>query len=250
MMDKTVESLGRGLCRLLCYSYGGFLLVACAACFSHAEIKPILDALHPSLAVLTIIAIGAAIYFLHRTIIMPVHHLLLCYFFWIGDRSRDIAESTPSPTRFLGEGLGVPVRRKIAAYNTLRRSDFFHNKGSLDLAHAENGMLVMTGVGLILAAGYGATHQRSFLLAITLFALGLVFLAASFWAEWIQHSVECFAIKDRPIEAMKILAKTGVLKPEDIEAMIELSELKDQHALEILEEDIARKEQAGDQDTA
>ena len=52
------------------------------------------------------------------------------------------------------------------------------------------------------------------------------------------------AIRERPIEAMKILVKTGVLRTEDVESTIELVHLKDSQAMELLEEDQARKEQA------
>jgi hypothetical protein len=107
----------------------------------------------------------------------------------------------------------------------------------------------MSGVGLVIAAGYAISQDKSFVLIATLFALGLVFLAASFWAEWIQHSVECMAFKDRPIEAMMILAMTGILRTEDVEAIIELSDLKDKKALKALERDIVLKKQASSGDT-
>lgn len=252
MMNKTIESLGLGLSRLLCFSYGGFLLVVCAACFAPSGIRTLIDALHPSLAILAIVVIGAAIYVLHRTIVMPVHHLMLCWFFRAADKSGDVgdlAESTSSPTIYLGEALGVAPRRRTTAYNVLRRSDFFSNKESLDMAHAENSLLVMTGVGLLIAAAYGLSQSRSLLLTVTLLVLAIIFIAASFKAEMIQYSVECMAIRERPIEAMKILVKTGVLRTEDVESMIELAHLKDSQAMELLEEDQARKEQAESPDS-
>jgi hypothetical protein len=252
MMNKTIESLGAGLLRVLCYSYGGFLLVVCAACFSHEQTAAVIDALHPSVAVLAIIVIGAAIHVLHRSIIMPIHHVLLCFLFRLSDRARgsgEQAEFSPDPTRYLGEALGVPLRRRMTAYNILRRSDFFPNKDSLNIAHAENGLLVMSGVGLVIAAGYALSRGSSFGLALTLFVLALVFLAASFWAEWIQHSVECSIIKDRPVEAMKILASTGILRTEDIKATMELQDLKDNDASDARREDIGSREQMFDQDS-
>ena len=66
----------------------------------------------------------------------------------------------------------------MTAYNILRRSDFFPNKDSLNIAHAENGLLVMSGVGLVIAAGYALSRGSSFGLALTLFVLALVFLSA------------------------------------------------------------------------
>lgn len=249
-MNKTIESLGLGLSRLLCFSYGGFLLVVCAACFAPSGIKTLIDALHPSLAILAIIVIGAAIYVLHRTIVMPVHHVLVCWFFRATDKSGDVgdlAEFTSSPTIYLGEALGVAPKRRTTAYNVLRRSDFFTNKESLEVAHAENSLLVMTGVGLLIAAVYGLS-QRNLLLAVILLVLAIIFIVASFKAEMIQYLVECMAIRERPIEAMKILVKTGVLRTEDVEGTIELAHLKDSQAMELLEEDQARKEQAGSPD--
>jgi hypothetical protein len=244
MMNKTMDSLGLGLSRLLCFSYGGILLVVCAACLAPAQVKTLIDALHPSIGILAIIVIGAAIYILHRTIVMPVHHLMLSWFFRVTDRSGDIgdlAESTSSPTIYLGEALGVAPKRRTAAYNVLRHSDFFANKESLDVAHAENGLLVMTGVGLLIAALYGLAH-RNFLLALILLVLAVIFIAASFKAEMVQYSLECMAIRERPVEAMKILVKTGVLRTEDVESLIELEHLKDSQAMELIEEDEARKE--------
>jgi hypothetical protein len=245
MMNKTIESLGLGLSRLICFSYGGILLVVCAACLAPSQIKTLIDALHPSLAILAVVVIGAAIYILHRTIIMPVHHLMVGWFFSVTDRSgdvRDLAESTMSPTVYLGEALGVTPKRRTAAYNVLRHSDFFANKESLDVAHAENGLLVMTGVGLLIAALYGLAH-RSFLLALVFLVLAIIFIAASFKAEMVQYSLECMAIRERPVEAMKILVKTGILRTEDVESLIELEHLKDSQAMELLEEDESRKEQ-------
>jgi len=250
-MNKTIGSLGLGLSRLLCFSYGGFLLVVCAACFDPSGIKTLIDALHPSLAILAIVVIGAAIYVLHRTIVMPVHQVLVCCFFRVTDKSGDVgdtAEFTSSPTIYLGDALGVAPKRRTTAYNVLRRSDFFTNKESLEVAHAENGLLVMTGVGLLIAAAYGLSQGRSLLLTVTLLVLAVIFIAASFKAEKIQYSIECMAIRERPIEAMKILVKTGVLRTEDVEGTIELAHLKDSQAMELLEEDQARKEQALSED--
>jgi len=250
-MNKTIESLGLGFSRLLCFSYGGFLLVVCAACFAPSGIKTLIDALHPSLAILAIVVIGAAIYVLHRTIIMPVHHVLVCGFFRVTDKSSDggdTAEFTSSPTIYLGDTLGVAPKRRTTAYNVLRRSDFFTNKESLDMAHAENGLLVMTSVGLLIAAAYGLSHGGSLLLTVTLLVLAVIFIAASFKAEMIQYSIECMAIRERPIEAMKILVKTGVLRTEDVESTIELAHLQDSQAMELLEEDQARQEQAVSED--
>ena len=238
-MSKTITSLGLGFSRLLCFSYGGFLLVVCVACFAPAKVKTLIDALHPSLAILAVVVIGSAIYILHHTIVMPVHHLLVGWLFRVTDRSgdiRDLAESTSSPTIYLGEALGVAPKRRTAAYNVLRHSHFFTNKESLEVAHAENGLLVMTGVGLLIAALYGLAH-RNFLLAFILLVLAIIFITASFKAQIVQYSIECMAIRERPVEAMNILVKTGILRTEDVESMIELEHLKDSKAMERLEED-------------
>jgi len=244
-MDKKAELLGLGLVRLLCYSYGGFLLVVFAACFAPSGVKTLIDALHPSLAVLAIVVVGAAIYVLHRTIIMPVHHLLVCWFLRVTDKTGDIgdlAEITSSPVIYLGEALGVAPGRRTAAYNVLRRSEFFTNRESFNVAHAENGLLVMTGVGLLITAVFGLL-QHNLLLSLILLVLAIIFLAASFRAQMVQYSLECMAIRERPMEAMKILIKTGILRSEDVEATIELAHLKDSQAMELLEEDHACKEQ-------
>jgi len=239
-MSKTVESLGVGLVRFLCYGYGGFLLAVCAACFSASRTKTVIDALHPSVAVLAIVVLGAAIYVLNRTVIMPIHHVLLSCLFRIGDQAHgagEHAEFSPNPLRYLGEVLGVPFKRRTTAYNFLRRSDFFPDKEALDVAHAENGLLVMTGVGLLVAAALALGQGKSFGLTAALLLLSLIFLAASFRAEWVQQSVECSLIKDRPIEAMKILARMGMLRSEEIDATVEFKDLKDGEDLETLHDD-------------
>ena len=102
----------------------------------------------------------------------------------------------------------------------------------------------MTGVGLLVATGFALSQGRSLALVITLFVLSFVFLAASLRAEWVQHSVECSMIKDHPVEAMKVLAKAGVLRPEDIEAIREMKDLRDGEALEMLGDEEAGSEQS------
>lgn len=245
-MTKAIESLGLGLLRLLSYSYGGFLLVVFAACFSGSQTKAVIDALHPSVAVLAIIVIGAAIHVLYRTVFVPIHHLLLSLFFRMGDQARGAGahgEFSSNPIRYLGEALGVPPRKRITAYHILRRSDFFPDKGSLDVARAENGLLIMTSVGLLLATGFSLIQGRSLALTVTLFVLSLVFLVASLRAEWVQHSVECSMIKDHPVEAMKVLVRAGILGAEDIDAIREMKDLRDGEALEMLGDEEADSEQ-------
>lgn len=250
-MSKTIESLGIGLVRLLCYSYGGFLLAVCAACFSASRTKTIIDALHPSVAVLAIIVLGAAIYVLNRTVIMPIHRVALSVLFRIAERRRggeDHAEFSANPIRYLGEVLGVPFRRRTIAYSFLRRSDFFPDREALDAAHAENSLLVMTGVGLLVAAALAVSQGKSFGLTAVLLLLSLVFLAASFRAEWVQQSVECSLIKDRPVEAMRILARMGMLGSEEIDATVELTDLKDSEHLETLRDDLVGEQEPPESD--
>ena len=50
------------------------------------------------------------------------------------------------------------------------------------------------------------------------------------------------AIRERPAEAMKILVKTGVLRTEDVESLIELEYLKDSQAMELFKEGQVRME--------
>lgn len=250
-MSKTIESLGIGLVRLLCYSYGGFLLAVCAASFSAPQTKTIIDALHPSVAVPAIIVLGAAIYVLNRTVIMPIHHVVLSVLFRVAERGQggaEHAEFSPNPVRYLGEVLGVPFRRRTIAYNILRRSNFFPDREALNVAHAENSLLVMTGVGLLVAAALALSQAKSFGLIVSLLLLSLVFLAASFRAEWVQQSVECSLIKDRPVEALRILARMGMLRSEEVAATVALTDLKDDEHLETLHDDLAGEQKLPDAD--
>ena len=99
---KTLEALGLGLSRLLRYSYGGFLLIALASFLNPSDTKRILDAMSWQLAALSAVVLGAGIYAVHRSVVIPIHHALLCLVFIGFDKLRKIkAGHSSSPTRWL-----------------------------------------------------------------------------------------------------------------------------------------------------
>ena len=212
MEPKTLETLGIGLSRLLRYSYGGFLLIVFASLLDHDTTKPTLDAMSWQLASLAAVVVGAGLYATHRAIVVPVHHALLCLFWWIIDivRKKKL-EDSGNPTRWLGS-LNVKVLWRIPAYTALRQSDLFkEEKSDWDIAHAETGLVLMTAEAFLLAAVYVArSHAQDPVKWETLASLAAIFFVFSFGG-FVQHAVECRRFKQKKTEIEDALKDIGVL---------------------------------------
>jgi hypothetical protein len=221
---KVLDELGLGLSRLLRYSYGGFLLIVLARVVNPDEIRNILD-MPWELTALSALVIGAGIYAVHRSIVIPLHHGL-CLILWLKDWKlvnpqhsfplkhwlgyiwpknweRVTPDNSYSPTSWLGS-IGVPFGRRIAAYTALRRSDFFEERKrqSLNIAHAEHGLVVMTFEGFLLASVYVKFHpDGSHLDSFAAAGLALIFLIASYPGPFVQHHLECLLMRKKASEA-------------------------------------------------
>jgi len=119
---SMLKEVGLGLSELLRYAFGGLLLLFLASLLDHDEAKRVVDVTGPGLAGITALAIGVAIYVCHRSLIIPLHHVSLCCLFRLWEFKRTAKDQTKSPTRFLGEVIGVPFGCRIMAYTVLRRA--------------------------------------------------------------------------------------------------------------------------------
>ena len=208
------KDLGLGLSRLLRYSYGGFLLIVVVSVFYRDRFEPIRVAMGWELAALTAVVVGAGIYAVHRSVVVPIHHAFLCLLWWLVDSviGRD-RSSSANPTRWLGS-LGVTWCWRISAYTLLRSSDVFKaEKADWDIAHAESGLLLMSAEAVLLAAVLAFSQQSCS-------PVGCEPLAWSFWVllvfsftGWVQHAIECSRFKDASTaeDVNKLLKSVGML---------------------------------------
>jgi hypothetical protein len=196
--EKALQQLGVGLSRLLRYSFGGFLLIVLSALVNREQTGHILKAIPWQLTALAAVVVGAGLYAAHRSLVIPLHHLGLCFILFVCERWRNIprADST-SPTRWLGH-IGVPRFRRITAYMMLR-SDFFseEERETLNVAHAENGLVVMLAEGFAAAAVYAMSYPTESVSSRPLWVLCLLFLLASYPRAVLQHQSECMRLRSR-----------------------------------------------------
>lgn len=155
MLTRLLKELGVGLSLLLRYSYGGFLLIVLAAIVNHDATGKVLNSMPWELTALSAVVLGAGIYALHRSVVVPAHHFVLCVALWVRDFLCRVKDSDSySPTRWLGS-IHVHWGSRMLAYTSVRRSEFFGSrKKMIDLAHAESGLVVMTFEGFLIAGLY------------------------------------------------------------------------------------------------
>jgi hypothetical protein len=170
-------------------------------------VKQVVEAMGAGLVGVAAVVIGAAIYVLHRVVIVPVHHAFLCLLLRVREWNVPTVD-TRSPTRFLGEVIGLPFRTRIIAYTELRRAKYFPNAEDPSVIHAEDGLLVMTAAGMVVAAIYAIGAGKT---SWPFWGLSLVFLVASYVPAWIQYSKECLFMKGNVAELRHILIEAGLL---------------------------------------
>jgi hypothetical protein len=209
--SEVLQSLGIGLSRLLRYSYPGFLLIVFASIVASDKAKLIRDAMSWELLSLTTVVVGAGLYAVHRSVVVPLHHGLLCLLWWAVDSARGINESqSASPTRWL-KSIDIGFVWRITAYTMLRRSDLFENeKTSWNVAHAESGLVLMTVEAFFAAGIYAYWTQSQQSDWRYLVWSGGVLLVFSF-AGFIQHAVECQRFKKDKEKVKKYLIDIGLL---------------------------------------
>lgn len=211
--DKVLSELGVGLSIILRYSYGGFLLIVLSSIVNPVGTAEILNAMPWQLAAFSALAIGAAIYAIHRSVVIPLHHIGLCVILWVKDLLTEVEPADSlSPTRWLGS-IKVPWGDRILAYTALRRSNFFeHGKKAIDLAHAESGLVVMTFEGCVLAALFAKSHPTTSRVSfLSLAVLSAVLLVSSYPSGYVQHQRECRQMKLRRPEVEAVLRREGFL---------------------------------------
>lgn len=176
-------------------------------------LEEILDSIPTYITIPTTLIVGIVLYTLHRYSVIPLHHIFLCFMFYIWNLVRgkhNDPEKVLSPTRYLYLGFGIPFGKRIMYYTVLRRSDFFPNRETLNVDHAKNGIFVMTGTGVLIAAlilyfnpQLGSGSRYFFNL------FGLCYLI-SYVVAWYQHSRECQFMRANPNRIEEIFKRQGL----------------------------------------
>lgn len=214
-IEPTFKSLGVGLSRLLRYSFGGFLFIVLATVINPTDVDARLDAITWEIAAIAALVVGAGLYAAHRSLIVPTHHLVLCFFLFVGDCVCCVCpQDSTSPTRWIGS-LGVPFFRRMLAYTALRRSNLFpeREKEALNVFHAESGLVLMLAEGFALAALY-VTFYPSDIQVAPLWLISGACLIATYPGAVAQHRLECMHLRARSIDVKRWLRKYGILQTE------------------------------------
>ena len=223
MPEAILKLFGRGLSRLLRYSFGGFLAVVIAGKVNPVGTEQFFKAVTWQLGALACVVVGAGIYAIHRSAVIPIHHWIGCFVFWLWDKwNGTTCKDSLSPTRWF-HSMGVDRCRRMLAYNVLRRDPEFikddDERERLDLAHAEFGLIVMAAEGSFVAAAYAATHQASSPVWWVWLGVGFLLWGFSYPGPIQQHASECLRWRERERTekengigvVTKILRKYGLL---------------------------------------
>lgn len=206
-MSFDPSKLRLGLSRLLRYSYGGVLFTVLMSIFYPDLIKQVRTAMGGALSVFSVIVIGAGLYVLHRSIIIPVHHYLLIKFMGRREKKKGIEPGKSSNPVIYIQSLGVSsIVCAMVAYSYLRGAEFFNRQDELNIKHAESGLLVMTSAGLLAGAICDAVCKHKGYFAYMLVG-AIIFFIASFPPGWVQHSVECKEMRYKQNEKDKAVTK-------------------------------------------
>src|SRR5437899_31410 len=79
---SALGNLRVGLSRLLRYAFGGFLLIVLAAVLNPGDTGNVLNEIPWELTAFSVIVLGAGVYTTHRSVVIPIHHLVLCFLLW------------------------------------------------------------------------------------------------------------------------------------------------------------------------
>lgn len=207
-----------GVVRLLRYGYGGVLLFFLLALINHAKAKEVIEALGPVMAPLVALALGAAIYVLHRHVVgeLFLYRLFHCLHSNVWDRwyGRTGVNATDSVAYL--RAIGAARGEGRAAYNMFRRRYFAEHEmkdtaEGLDLAHTELHMLWLTFDEVLLAGIYvlltgGWKVSAPFLIVAALVACGGI------CAELVQMQIETGLLKaaQEKKELQPFLEKYGI----------------------------------------
>ncbi|NQU23445.1 MAG: hypothetical protein HQ567_19360 [Candidatus Nealsonbacteria bacterium] len=210
MSDDLVKSLNLGLSRFLRYSYAGLLVLLAFVHFADKTSRDKLFELDWSLIGLGVVIVGAMVYTVHRSVVIPVHHAIGCLIFYVFHDVWVEPKNRMSPVGCLliglragcqskGLSVGYLLPRAFICYSLLRRDKrVFSDVEGRNIDHAENGMVVMTAVACFLMILFDSSH---WVLWGSLLAVSLV---ASYIRGWSTHAVECRMLKYK----RKLVAET------------------------------------------
>jgi hypothetical protein len=160
---KELKELGLGIVQFLKYSFAGCVFLGVLAVFAGDFVKNTRDKIGDSLSVFATVIIGAGVFAFHRTLIIPIHH-------WLGiglhrafehlrqeRRWKAGRRNSHNPVIWLREEYKVERFLGIRAYSHLRaqeRGVIFGDPDTINLFHAQNGFLVMTGTAFLASGVY------------------------------------------------------------------------------------------------
>lgn len=243
-IQKIFQSLSIGLSRALRYSIPGVILICTFAIVEPAKAKSVYDTIGWQFAVFFTLVIGIGLYATHRSLVIPVHHIVGCFLLWVGEFfyfifihdeinryevnsngtykciipfarvfcalyhkcTKDNRSLSLSPTRWLGS-QGIPIFRRMLAYRELRRY-WFIKEGeteALDVQHAENGIPVMISEA-IMAGGIYSWQAHGYDPTFQFVSASVLFLLSAL-SGMQQHRVECAHFKSYPERANEIIKK-------------------------------------------
>ncbi|MBN2709423.1 MAG: hypothetical protein JXR46_10290 [Calditrichaceae bacterium] len=212
-IKKIFETLDIGLSSVLRYSFPAALLIITFALVDPCYAKFVFEKLGAALTIFGALVVGIGLYATHRSLVIPIHHLLGCLLLRIGELISHTKEpESLSPTRWI-HSLGVPRFRLFLAYGDLRRW-WFNKKEDInvldksernawDLIHAENGLTVMIAEALLIAwflVGWPDLIDWRFIISIGLFVFSTI-------SGMQQHRIECAHFKTDKDRASKIVKK-------------------------------------------
>jgi hypothetical protein len=172
-----------------------------------------------------VVVIGAGIYMAHRVTIIPLNHLVLQFCFWLFHDKRCCKDGSCSTngcqcidpvrylkfavlnaTRFKVKELSTwcPIFQAMIAYSVVRKDDtIFPDRKDRDVAHAENGFIVMLAAAAFFMAAFEWGE-----LALPWIAIGVVLFVISLVRGWALHAEEC-----RVLHAAGVVKLKEALKP-------------------------------------
>jgi hypothetical protein len=210
----------RRLAKLLSYSYGGFLVIVLAGVLNDQALTTLRKAMSWELMAIAAVVVGAGVWAFHRNLIIPLHHFFSSMMWHVVFELPRSKDESLIPTRWLGS-LDPPVSfwLRIPAYSALRHNGEIVEEeveDRWDLEHAELGLLVLTGEGLLAAAliiwlapGMVDCNLIKHLSPRILVALFFFLFIVTGIAAYSLHRTECLAFKAKRDEVVKQLECMG-----------------------------------------
>lgn len=203
---KELKELGLGIVQFLKYSFAGCIFIAILAIFVGDFVKNTRDRIGDSLSVFATVMIGAGVFAFHRTLMIPVHH-------WLGIGLHRAVEQlskqrrwtngrkhSHNPVIWLREEYHVPRFLGIRAYSHLRSQEkgvIFGDPDTINLLHAQNGFLVMTGTAFLGSGVYELLARIQKPSPWLLLLAWAIIWVLSYFPSMTQHANECLELRKR-----------------------------------------------------